>query len=314
MLQQTQVRVVLPYFKKWIMTLPSLKALASADLDLVMKLWEGLGYYSRARSLKKGAEYVIKNFNGELPQTREELLSIPGIGPYTASAILSFAFHQRAVALDGNVARVLSRYYADEGDITKQQTRQRLEKRGDELLDDLEPWVSAEALIELGALVCTKSQPKCLLCPLSSGCKARAKGEVERYPVRPPRAKPTLLQRVVLVVHFKGKYLIVQRGQKAVMEGLFEFPYYPVEGSIEETLEPLLGSWDVTTHKPLSVQAHGFTRYRAELFPYFVDVKSCRDTHRDGLWLTLDELHQRPFSSGHKRILQEVTQFARVTI
>lgn len=310
MLQQTQVRVVIPYFRKWMQRWPDIESLAHAPMEDVIKAWEGLGYYSRARSLKKGASFVMEKFGGHLPQTREALLEIPGIGPYTAAAILSFAFKRRALALDGNVLRVLSRYFAYEGDITKELSKKELERLGDPLLDEQKPWISAEALIELGALVCTKGTPKCEQCPLQSGCRAYGKDVVEQYPKRPPRQKATVLKRAVLVARCGEEVLISHNQGPGVMRDLFEFPFVEHTGEPEPAIRKLAEPLGILSVSPLHPQAHGFTRYRAELSPFLVEVTR----KNTGLWLELKELKKRPFSSGHKRILQELTLSDRLRI
>lgn len=311
MLQQTQVRVVIPYFIRWMQRFPNIEILAAACSEEVLKMWEGLGYYSRARSLHQGAKILVEEHGGSLPARREDLLKIPGIGPYTAAAILSFAFHKRHLALDGNVLRVLSRYFAYEGDITQVRSRGELEERGEALLDSKEPWASAEALIELGALVCTKGSPKCSSCPLQGGCRAHLEGRVEHFPVRPARLQTISLERVVLIAEAQGKTL-VQRHRAGLMRDLFEFPY--LEGSSEKDARNLAAALGLKVFdtEPLNRTRHGFTRYRAELFPFLIATEMV--DVRGFEWRSIEELKKLPFSAGHRRILQEVTQSARLTL
>ena len=154
MLQQTRAQVVVSYFDRWMKRFPNVEALAAAPIEEVIKIWEGLGYYSRARNLHKGAQEIVRKHGGRIPNTREALLELPGLGPYTAGAILSFGFHQRATAVDGNVLRVLSRFGWIAEDIGKIAARRKIEALAESLLDEKKPWVSAEALIELGATIC----------------------------------------------------------------------------------------------------------------------------------------------------------------
>ena len=154
MLQQTQVAVVIPYFLHWMQRFPTIHHLAKASLDEVVKAWEGLGYYSRVRHLHEAAKYLVEHFNGQLPSEEEDLKKIKGLGPYTIGAILSFAFHQKKAAVDGNVIRVLTRYFGLEEDISKVATVNKLRQLAQELLPDEEPWIVNEALIELGATLC----------------------------------------------------------------------------------------------------------------------------------------------------------------
>jgi len=308
MLQQTQVRVVIPYFRRWMQLWPDIASLAKAEIEDIIKAWEGLGYYSRARSLKKGALYVMEKFGGSLPKSREALLEIPGIGPYTAAAILSFAFKQRALALDGNVLRVLSRYFAYGEDITKERSKKELERLGEPLLDRKKPWISAEALIELGALVCTKKSPKCTLCPLQKEC--RGQSAAEEYPKRPPRQKMTLLKRAVLVARCGEEILVSHNLRPGIMRDLFEFPFVEYTKDPEAAIHQLAKPMGILSVSPLSSKVHGFTRYKAELSPYLVEVAK----KNDGLWLKLKELKKRPFSAGHRRILQELVHRASLRI
>ena len=171
MLQQTQVSVVIPYFDRWMNRFPTLRHLAKATLDEVIKEWEGLGYYSRARNLHEGARYVLEKHEGILPETREELQKIKGLGPYTIGAIRSFAFHHKAAAVDGNVIRVLARYFKIEDDIAKPKTIQMIRDRAEAILPEIEPWIVAEALIELGATLCTKKLRMLKLSAESILCK-----------------------------------------------------------------------------------------------------------------------------------------------
>lgn len=310
MLQQTQVRVVIPYFRQWICRWPDIQSLAKASVEDVIKVWEGLGYYSRARSLKKGAEYVMEKFGGSLPQERAALLEIPGIGPYTAAAILSFAFKKRALALDGNVLRVLSRYFAYGQDITKARSKKELESLGAPLLDEARPWISAEALIELGALVCTKAAPQCGQCPLQAGCRGFAEGNMVAYPVRPPRKKVILLRRAVLVAQCGNHFLVIHHQGPGLMRDLFEFPFAEHTGNAREVAMRLAEPFGILSITDLSPQIHSFTQYKAELSPFLIEVAR----RNQGEWFKLKELQIRPLSSGHKRILQELIHRARLQI
>ena len=164
MLQQTQARVVIDYYQRWMKKFPDIEHLARAPLEEVIKQWEGLGYYVRARNLHKAAQYLVEHHQGIFPSSRELLEKIPGIGPYTVGAILSFAFHQKAAAVDGNVIRVLTRLFAMQEEVQTQSSKKWLWKCAENLLPEKEPWILVEGLIELGATVCTL-KPKCSQCP-----------------------------------------------------------------------------------------------------------------------------------------------------
>ena len=200
MLQQTQVSVVIGYFQRWMERFPTVKHVAEASLEEVIKLWEGLGYYSRARSLHKGAQYILEHHAGNLPSSREELEKIPGVGPYTVGAILSFAFHKKAAAVDGNVVRVLARFAAVEEDVTSGKFKKWIWEYAESILPETAPWLVVEGLIELGGTVCTR-QPKCFACPLSSSCLGLKKGIADLLPIKKKQAATTQLKRQVAIVY-----------------------------------------------------------------------------------------------------------------
>jgi A/G-specific adenine glycosylase len=299
MLQQTQAAVVVPYFLRWMEAFPTIEALASASLEVVLKMWEGLGYYSRARHLHEAARFITERYGGELPCDPEALATIKGLGPYTRGAIRSFAFKQKAAAVDGNVLRVLSRYFAIEEPIDRPKTREKITRLAEGLLTDEEPWLVSEGLIELGATVCKKN-PLCGKCPLMDGCLAFRHQKTGELPARTPRQRTTLLSRYVAVVVCGGKVLIRKGERGKVMADLYEFPYLEKKGDIKEEFETEL---DLTLEygKPLPEVQHTFTRFRARLFPHVL-YTSDEDTRFE--WKECERLVDLPFSSGHRRILQ----------
>ncbi len=297
MLQQTQVAVVIPYFYKWMETFPTVGALAHAPIEQVIKVWEGLGYYSRARNLHAAARQIVSEFNGVLPDDIAQLRSIIGFGPYTAGAVASFAFGQRAPAVDGNVLRVMSRYLAYEEDITKAKSRTHIEQEVLKILPDRDPQIVMEGLIELGALVCKKN-PLCTQCPLKAECRGFNRGIEKRLPNKPPRVKTTQLNRQVACV-FSSEHVLLSRGKKGrVMQDLWEFPYAE-EG--EELNLPL----DLIFVKKLPQTTHTFTRFRASLYPTVWRAKE-RVEIPGFTWTEIAQIHTLPFSSGHKKILREL--------
>jgi A/G-specific adenine glycosylase len=294
MLQQTQVAVVIPYFNRWMQKFPTLATLAEAPLEDVIKAWEGLGYYSRARNLHKAAQMVMTEFRGELPKTYEELDRLPGFGPYTIGAVLSFAFQQRAPAVDGNVVRVLSRFFASDKDCAQ---RQHYEELTLSILTEKEPWVTMEGLIELGAKVCQRT-PKCSECPLLEECQAYRQGKTEDFPIKRKRPATICLERQVAIIRWKDEILVRQEKEGKVMAGLYEFPY----ALINEKL-----GLDLTLKKltELPLVKHGFTRYNVTLYPAVYE--SLEKKNLDGFeWKKWQELILLPFSSGHRRILKEL--------
>ncbi len=311
MLQQTQVSVVIPYFERWMKRFPSIHVLADANLDEVLKLWEGLGYYSRARNLHEGAQYVLKHYQGQLPSCVEELKKIKGLGPYTIAAILSFAFHKPAAAVDGNVIRVLTRLFQIEEDIAKTSTVDNLRKIAFELLPKEKSWIQNEALIELGATVC-KKKPQCMECPLRVECKSYINGCVDRLPFKSIKVKREYLYRAVPVIAC-GNQLLVQRGQKGkIMSDLHEFPFFETNEkgwSAKKLAQELAQQWflEVEFIKTLPLVQHSFTRYQVLLNPLLFKCKEMIPV--EGYrWLGKAELSQLAFSSGHKRIFETLRE------
>ena len=224
MLQQTQVSVVKEYYLRWMSRFPTIAALAAAPLEEVIKMWEGLGYYSRARNLHNAALFIMDKYGGKLPASREELSQVKGLGPYTIGAILSFAFHQRAAAVDGNTIRVLCRYYGIFEEIQKSSTLKKIWKIAEEILPREEPWLVVEGLIELGATIC-KRDPHCTLCPLQDKCVANNYGFQRLLPKKGKKVEMTFLSRQVFVIAFEAE-LLVKKGQAGkLMADPHEFPY-----------------------------------------------------------------------------------------
>jgi len=309
MLQQTQVAVVIPYYTRWMAAFPTVEALAAAPIEAVIKQWEGLGYYQRARSLHAGAKYVTEQWNGQLPAEGTLLLSIPGMGPYTVGAILNFAFHQRAPLVDGNVVRVVSRYYGVEGEVERAPVRRRIWELTETLLPQHEPWVVAEGLMELGAMVCTP-QPRCTACPLAASCVALASGDPSRLPLRRPRPQVERLYRAVALIRSPAGVL-VRRGESGqLMADLYQFPWLQTGPAGVEASEQ--GRWltdqlglEGSVTGELAPVWHTFTRYRVQLRArLFAAAERPVKGHQ---WVAQRELTQLPFCSGHRRLLKQVT-------
>jgi A/G-specific adenine glycosylase len=230
MLQQTRVQTVIPYWERWMQRFPTVRALADAPLDDVLAAWAGLGYYSRARNLKKGAEAVTARWAGALPSRASELREVPGIGPYTAGAIASIAFGERAPLVDGNVARVLARVYGIAEDIKSTAGQRALWLRAGELVTALPagraPGDLNQGLMELGATLCSPTSPKCLICPLGKACIAARTGRQVELPVVAPRKKENelpLLEREALWM-FRGGLVLARRAPRGLFGGLWELP------------------------------------------------------------------------------------------
>ena len=303
MLQQTRASVVVPYFLRWMEFFPNVNALYMAPIDQVIKVWEGLGYYSRARNLHEAAKEIVEKFGGEIPSNREQLLSIRGFWPYTSAAVLSFGFQKRAAAVDGNVLRVISRYFSIEENVSKPSVRRKIEERAESLLDPHVPWTTAEALIELGATLCSP-KPRCEDCPLSRGCIAFQEGKAESLPIKNGERTSTDLFRSVLVIENEG-WVLVKKGERGkVMADLYEFPYFERSGDIREMARSLVGEVSSFIRR-LTERNHTFTRYKAHLSPYFLSSPN-RPQISGCEWVPISRLSDFPFSSGHRKIKGEV--------
>lgn len=232
MLQQTRVEAVKPYFARFMEAFPSVRDLAEAEEDRLMKMWEGLGYYSRARNLKKAAEEVMEKYGGKLPESWEELKKLPGIGSYTAGAIASIAYGIPAPAVDGNVLRVISRVLGSRKDITKQSVKKEIEEALREVIPAGQASSYNQGLIEIGALVCIPNgQPHCKECPLFSVCEAGQKGLTEEIPVKGEKKARKVEEKTVCLIRWHEKYAIRKRGDKGLLASLYEIPN--TEGYLE---------------------------------------------------------------------------------
>ncbi len=306
MLQQTRAAVVIPYFERWMLLFPDLQSLARASLEEVIKAWEGLGYYSRARRLHEGAQEIVANCQGIFPQTKEELEKIPGIGPYTVRAILSFAYRQRYAPVDGNVARVLSRYFCIEESLSKSSVKARIQAHADFLLDEVQPWATAEALIELGATVCLPN-PLCEVCPMSASCLAFEKGCASKLPIKQKEPPSVKLKRVVALIEAEGFFLVQKQEMGKVMADLYEFPYFEKSTTpLTRILQETWGLESVVISKLPPVK-HSFTRFLAQLFPVRVRAEA-RQEIAGMQWISRALLSKLPFSAGHRRILHLLEQ------
>ena len=306
MLQQTRASVVVGYFQRWMARFPNIELLSQASEAEVVKLWEGLGYYSRARNLLEIAKVVVAQYDGKIPDTLEELLKLKGIGEYTAGAILAFGFHKKGIALDGNVTRVIARFSAFEKDAKKfaKELRQILSDN----LPDAEPHIAMEGLIELGATICAKV-PLCNLCPLKESCLGYKQGIAITLPILPQRKPITELFRLVGCISFQGQYLLKIGEKGKIMASLFEFPYIDCDKDLifseaKLRIEQGLGL-KLKLIAPLQREKHHFTRFKAHLFPFLFEVNAKIDIPGH-VWVNKNSLHALPFSAGHRKILNQI--------
>ncbi len=233
MLQQTRVEAVKPYFARFMEACPDISSLARIEEEQLMKLWEGLGYYSRARNLKKAAQEAVSLYEGRLPADFEKLKKLPGIGPYTAGAIASIAYQIAVPAVDGNVMRVMMRLLADRQDIARPDVKKQVEQKLKGIIPKDRPGDFNQALMELGALVCVPNgSPKCGECPWEGLCLASQKGLTGEIPFKSPKKARRIEERTVFLIQSEGKTAVRKRGKKGLLAGLYEFP--SLEGKLEE--------------------------------------------------------------------------------
>jgi len=313
MLQQTRADTVVPYFKRFMKRFPSLRSLARAPRRDVLKLWEGLGYYARARNAQDAAKFLTEHFCGEFPRTREGLLSLPGIGGYTAAAIGSLALGLDLAVVDGNVIRVLSRVMGYEGDPTSSAGKKILQGWADSFLIPGKAGLSNESVMELGALVCTPRNPACNECPLQGVCKAFARGNPEQYPVKKKKEKvPHKIVGAGVVVGRDGRLLIAQRKETSMLGGLWEFPGGTLEKGetmpecICRELKEELGI-DAEIGPQLLVVHHAYSHFTIDLHVHWARITKGRPRviHCAAFaWVTPAGMKKYPFSKADLQIVQ----------
>jgi len=267
MLQQTQVKVAIPYFERFIATLPTVRALAEASQDSVLALWSGLGYYARARNLHKAAQVCLAEHDGELPRDFAALVALPGIGRSTAGAILAQAWDQRVAILDGNVKRVIARHRGIDGWPGQPKIEQQLWSIAESLLPRTRLADYTQAQMDLGALVCTRQAPACLLCPVSDDCVARAEGRVEELPTRKPGKPLPERQKIAwLLLDGRQRVLLQRRPPLGIWAGLWSLPEADDEQEAQVWLSRHIQSHAAT--EPLPPILHTFSHYRLTLRPW----------------------------------------------
>lgn len=291
MLQQTQVTTVIPYYERFINRLPSVQDLAEVPQETLNKLWEGLGYYSRAQNLKKAAQTIVTGYGGTLPDNYRELLTLSGIGPYTAGAIASIAYGERVPAVDGNVLRILSRLDAVDAPINTTATRKALTARADELVPAHRPGDFNQALMDLGATVClANGTPLCDACPLLTFCEAHARNLAAVLPLRKKRPERKTDERTIIVFTAAHQVYLEKRPAGGLLAGLWEFKN--VSGPMDrDAILTELHSRHIT---PLDVidwgpHHHLFTHRRWNMHGFFVSLKNQTDLG-DGQWFTRDDI------------------------
>ncbi len=311
MLQQTQVDTAVPFYGRFLRTFPSLRSLADAPLGDVLKAWENLGYYTRARNLQQAARKVQEKFGGKLPATREELLSLPGIGPYTADAILSIAFGMPVPAVDGNVRRVISRIFALKGN-GGPRSGETIRALAEALVPKRKAGDFNQALMDLGATLCTPRRPDCRSCPLQRFCLARSEGLQDSIPLKAGRKSVPHKDMTAAVIKRGGRFLVVQRPGRGLLAGLWKLP-----GGLKEegeTLEAGLArrvreevGITIRVGKILATVNHAYSHFRVTLHAFqclpaagrarVIDCAGCR-------WIRKSEMDSLAFSKADREVLR----------
>lgn len=284
MLQQTRVETVIPYFERFISEVPTVRDLANLDEDVLHKLWEGLGYYSRASNLKKAAIQVLQRFDGVLPQAIDDLQSLPGIGPYTSGAIASIAFNQPYTAVDGNVLRVFARITANKNNIKDPKTKHLIKETVEYLLPKNRVGDFNQALMEIGATICKPNgAPDCIHCPLQKYCEAYRQNLTDVIPIKQQKTKRKIKQLTVIIVEHNGRYLIEKRPEKGLLASLYQFPNFEGKLALNDIKLVLKG---IKTVKKLRSSKHIFSHLEWHMTGYHVTL----DTKIEGLFVTPEEI------------------------
>lgn len=298
MLQQTQVQTVIPYYEKWLCRFPDIGSLAEAAEPEVMKYWAGLGYYRRARMLHKAAKFIVEKHGGKFPDDPEKILELPGVGRYTAGAIASIAFGKKQPILDGNVIRILCRIFGVAEDTGSPKTLKKLWEISESVLPGKNPGDFNQAMMELGATVCSPQNPSCLICPVSENCHAYKMKSWAGLPYKKNREKLEKIGRAALILRKNGKVLVEKQPSEARWGGLWMFPHADDRNSVLKKF----GLKEANAKHRLTV-FHGFTKYKVQLDVY-ESAASGKAPMPEGeyKWAAVKELDQIAFPAPHKKI------------
>lgn len=302
MLQQTRVDTVIPYYNRFMESFPTLELLAEAPQEYLLKHWEGLGYYSRARNLQAGVREVLESYGGIVPDNRHEISKLKGIGPYTAGAILSIAYNKPEHAVDGNVMRVLSRVLNIHDDIALPKTKKIFEAAVEELIDPENASSFNQGLMELGALICSPTSPKCLLCPVRDYCTAFNEGEPENLPIKSKKVKMKHISYDVFVCEDEeGRILMEQRPEEGLLANMWQFPMVEQE---DDSLIKFAQHYElkVQAHQQIITFKHIFSHLTWHVNAYYMKSK----TGEKGEWLTREQIELLPMPVPMLKIWQAI--------
>lgn len=311
MLQQTQVATVIPYFDRFVACFPDIGSLARSSVDDVLALWSGLGYYARARNLHRAAQFIVERHGGELPDHIDDLIDLPGIGRSTAGAILALALGQRHSILDGNVKRVIARFHAIEGWSSKASVARELWARADEHTPSTSVAEYTQAIMDLGATVCTRGQPSCGECPLADDCVAHSLGIEHKLPTpRKKAVRPVRSVTVLVVQNEDGETLLERRPASGIWGGLLSFPELGADENEDQWCQQRLGIHP-SAKQPMATVEHSFTHFDLTLVPLRLALARSPAIVMDGdrwLWYNSSQPLPGGVATPISKILREVTQ------
>ncbi|WP_095500479.1 A/G-specific adenine glycosylase [Paraferrimonas haliotis] len=307
MLQQTQVATVIPYYERFLSRFSSIDALANADIDDVLHLWTGLGYYARARNLHKAAKMMQTQHNSQFPDSLEQALELPGVGRSTASSILTFAKGQALPILDGNVKRVLARHAMVDGWTGSTATQKQLWRLSEALTPTSQTGVFNQGLMDLGSMVCKRSKPLCHECPVAIDCQAQLKGLQDKYPVPKPKKQKPVKTCHIAMIQEKDTVLLLQRPPSGIWGGLWCPPMFETEQELHEYAE----QYSATKAQPLTQFRHTFSHYHLDINAWLVRVEAQNHSRvmepQPTLWYNLQQPQQVGLAAATERLLQAIT-------
>lgn len=315
MLQQTRVDTVIPYYHRFLKSFPSIQKLAQAEQQEVLKCWEGLGYYSRGRNFHQSAKSVVKNSGGEVPSDYDQFISLKGVGPYTAAAVLSIAYNKKYAVVDGNVIRVITRYLGIEDDIRGSQVKKAVQEFVTETIPSESPGNFNQSVMELGAIICKPISPHCDKCPLSTQCVAYNSAKTDIIPYKSKAKKiPHYHIGVGMILNQKNELLIALRPDDGMLGGMWEFPGGKKEKKehIKETvfreLQEELGV-DVTVYGKFKMVKHAYSHFKISLHAYWCSIISGEPQPKSSQelkWVTLDEIDRYPFPKANRTLIDDL--------
>ncbi len=317
MLQQTQVEQVLPYYAKFLEAFPDIKSVATAPLPDILKIWEGMGYYARTRNVKMAADIIVNEYTGQIPRTHDELIKIPGIGPYTAAAIASIAFNETYPVVDGNVMRVLARLLKIEDPPNKKGIKSKFVQAAKNLMPETRAGDFNQAMMELGALVCTPHKPKCPQCPINFFCQAyQTMKDPSVLPIRAPNKDKPHYDVAVGIIWKKGKILIDRRPEEGLLGGLWEFP-----GGKQETGETLEACLErevreemeikIRVQGPFLTVPHAYSHFKVTLHAFQCQHLEGEPRPKKAIewkWVYPNEMRRYAFPKANKVILDALLE------